>query len=173
LIKAWNDKVIGDNMKRIIFRWTLILSVIATLGLFAAWAVSFSFDANRVQLAFGSVQVALAKGELILCDHFANREVMELVDKERLLEPGVAKDQRLSFPGFDFRRITLTSGQSIWSVSFSLLIPLVLMALSAGFFGWRFRTSKPTASGSQHTPYDLQRQPPNDDQDLDALARAA
>src|SRR6266496_3297900 len=128
-------------MKNIVIKWTAIISVVAALALFTSWVVSFSSDASRAQFAFGRypsfAQMALAKGKLILCDHFANREVIDLVDRSVPIQPSVAKDVRKSFPGFVYRHLTLASGQAIWSLSMSLLIPCLVMALSAGVWVWR------------------------------------
>jgi hypothetical protein len=130
-------------MKNIVFKWIAISSVVATFALFVSWGVSFSSDAGRAQLAFSRepsfLQMALANGKLILCNNFANREVIELVDRSVPIQPALAKDVRRSFPGFTYRHLTLTSGQGIWSLSLSLLIPSLAMTLLAAAGIWRLR----------------------------------
>jgi hypothetical protein len=164
-------------MKRIGFKVGAIASGYMALALFAAWVATLPTDATSAQLVFerpqSRVEMAAGEGRVILCDSFANREVMEAVDQSRLISPGVAKDQGLSFPGFSFRRITLTSGRPTWSVSFSLLIPCVLMAGSAGFLWWRFRTSKRTASVAQAAKDATQTERRRDGSDAPDLDRAA
>jgi hypothetical protein len=119
------------------------------------------------------MEMAAGKGSIIFCDSFANREVMELMDQSRLISPGIAKDRRLSFPGFSYRRITLTSGQPIWSISVSLLIPFLLWALAAGFLWWRSRTSERTAGVDQAAQRTSQTERPRDDSGASTLNRAA
>jgi|SRR6185503_17377478 len=146
-------------------------------ALFLAWAVTLSSGPTSAQLAFGQppsfVEIAAAKGRLIFCDSFANREAMESVDQPRPISPDVVKDRRFSLPGFSFRRITFTRGQPIWSVSFSLLVPCVLMAVSAGFLWRRFRTSCRAASGNHVAPASTQTKRPRDDCDASTVDRAA
>lgn len=68
---------------RILKLAALVFAVVAGL-LVAYWAVSLSNDPKSAQLAFGKdpsyACLALGKGDLILCDHFDNREVIHLLD---------------------------------------------------------------------------------------------
>lgn len=133
-------------MKYSVLKWSLILSVLAAIALFASWVISLPFDENRSQLAFGEdpafAQVALANGKLIVCDHFANHEVLNLMDRSRN-RIDAREEQRVSFLGFCFRRATFArplpnkEPQTIWSVDVTLLLPCLIMLLIAGLLGWR------------------------------------
>ena len=138
-------------MKRIFLKSSAIISVIVAFALIALWAISLSYDPKAAQLAFGRdpsfVCVAVGKGDLILCDHFDNREVIHLVDTRVPMHPFVTKDICSSLPGFSFRHLTLTSGQRIWSLDLSLLIPGFIMIFTTGLFVWGLRVLK----GVEHT----------------------
>jgi hypothetical protein len=124
---------------RILKLAAVALATVAGL-LVACWAVSLPNDPKSAQLAFGKdasyVCLALGKGDLILCDHFDNREVIHLVDTRKPMHPFVANDIRAVLPGFTFRHLTLRSGQRIWSLELSLLIPAMPMVLFSGLFFW-------------------------------------
>jgi hypothetical protein len=132
----------GVMKHRILKSAALVLAAVASL-LVVCWAVSLSNDPKSAQLAFGKdpsyVCLALGKGDLILCDHFDNREAIHLLDTLKPTQRGVAKDIRTALPGFTFRHLTLTSGQRIWSLELSLLIPAMLMVLFSGLFFWMLR----------------------------------
>jgi hypothetical protein len=145
-------------MKYSVLKWSLILSVLAAIALFASWVISLPSDENRAQLAFGKdhafAQVALAKGKLIVCDHFANREVLNHMDRSRNRAIDAKEEQRVSFFGFCFRRATFASplpnkdGQTIWSMDVTLLLPCLIMMLIAGLLGWRSRRLGPVGTAS-------------------------
>ena len=134
---------------RILKLAALVFAAIAGL-LVACWALSLSNDPKSAQLAFGKdpsyACLALGKGDLILCDHFDNREVIHLLDTLKPTRRGVAKDIRTALPGLTFRHLTLASGQRIWSLELSLLIPAMLMTLFSGLFCWMLRMRLGTAS---------------------------
>lgn len=141
-------------MKRVCLKFGALFSAVAALMLLGLWAVSFALDAKTPQFAFrkvpSAVEVAAANGSLILCDSFANREIIGLVDWGRSIKPAVVKDVRWSMPGVTFRRLTFGRDDRIWSLSVSLVIPcMMLIGFSAGFWYWRMRLSKP--SGGQTT----------------------
>jgi hypothetical protein len=113
------------------------LALATVAGFFVVcWAASLANDPKTAQLAFGKepsyVCLALGKGDLILCDHFDNREVIHLLDSLKPMQRGVSKEIRTALPGFAFRHLTLASGQRIWSLELSLLIPASLMGLCSG-----------------------------------------
>lgn len=123
-------------MKRGILKSGAFAVAALTCLLVACWAVSLPNDPKSAQLAFGNDRspacLALGKGDLILCDHFDNREVIRLLVAHRPFQPGIAEDIGTDLPGFTFRHITLTSGQRIWSLELSLLIPAIFMLLFSG-----------------------------------------
>ncbi len=150
----------GVMKHRILKLTALGFSAVASL-LIACWAVSFPNDPKSAQLAFGKdasyACVALGKGSLILCDHFDNREVIRLMDRHVPMRPGVANDIRAALPGFTFRHVTLESGQRIWSVELSLLIPTMLMVFFSGLFFWMSRVSPRMASKLEPPNESMQR----------------
>ncbi len=146
---------------RILKSAALALALLAGL-LIVGWAASLSNDPKTAQLAFRKtsyVCLALGKGDLILCDHFDNRGVIRLVDTRKLIHPSVAKDIRAALPGFTFWHLTLTSGQRIWSLELSLLIPAIPMALVAALFFWLLRI-RPVTACSPEPPNESMQQPP-------------
>ena len=120
----------------------LALASVAGL-LVVCWAFSLSNDPKSAQLAFGKdpsyACLALGRGHLIVCDHFDNREAIRLLDNLTPTRRGVSKDVGTSLPGFTFRHLTLSSGQRIWSLEISLLIPAMATTLFAGLFLWILR----------------------------------
>ena len=143
----------GAMKSRILKLAALGFVAVASL-LVTCWAVSLSKDDPKsAELAFGKepyyVCLGLGKGNLILCDHFGNREVIHLLDRLKPRERGIAKEIRTSFPGLNFRHLTLTSGQPIWELELSLLISAILMALLAGLFFWMLRIRPVTARNTE------------------------
>jgi len=141
-----SDENIRETMRRRKLKWSALSSLIAAVIFIVLWALSLPSDVKGAQLAFGreaSVQMALANGKLILCDHFANREVIDLVDRSVPIEPAPANDVRRSFAGFSWRRITFTSGGPIWSLDLSLLTASVIMVLFAGLWLWGLEYTAP------------------------------
>lgn len=136
---------------RILKLAALAFAAIAILFV-AFWAGSLPNDPKSAQLAFGKDSsyacLALGKGNLILCDHFDNREVIRLMDRHVPMRPGVANDMRAALPGFTFRHVTLASGQRIWCLELSLLIVAIQMAFLAGLFFWILRSGVVSNPGS-------------------------
>src|SRR5262245_44886992 len=113
-------------------RLAVIFSAVAALMLLALWAISFTLDAKSAQFVFreapSAVEVAAAKGNLILCDSFANREIIGIVEQGIPIEPAVVKDARWSIPGVTYWRMQLSrDDDAIWSLSVSLLLPCLML----------------------------------------------
>ena len=93
----------GAVKNRILKLAALAFVAVASL-LITCWAVSLSKDDPKsAELAFGKepyyVCLALGKGNLILCDHFGNREVIHLLDRLKPRERGIAKEIRVRGSG--------------------------------------------------------------------------
>ena len=137
-------------MKRICLEWGALTSAVAAFALLLYCSVSFFSDAADFQLSFGGVhqiaQMSVARGKLILCDDFANLEVIEAVKRSLPMNPAVASDLGWTIPGFTFRRIKFDDGGGapIWSLNVSLLIPSFMTMMLAGFCYYRFRVAKRT-----------------------------
>src|SRR5262249_33229194 len=121
-----------------ILKSVALIFLAGAILLLVCWGVSLPQDPKSAQLAFGEEPyyacLALGKGRLILCDHFGNREVIYLLDNLAPSRRGITKEIRSALPGFTFRHLTLTSGQRIWTLELSLLIPTILMFLLSSLF---------------------------------------
>ena len=133
-------------MTPIILKWGSILFLLLALAFLACWVSSFSWPTGGPQLAFGGperrVEMLTTKGGLILCDAVANLEVFEVVDRGRLIGPAVAKDGGWRIPGCSYRHIAFGGGSSIWAFQLSLLVPLLITALLAGYCIGRLKVFK-------------------------------
>lgn len=110
---------------------------------FVASAVTYAWDEESAQLAFGEIparlEMAAAHGTLIISNSFANRELFGFVDRKISMEPAVTTDWNWSLPGLNFRRVNFTDDQPVWSLSFSFLLPCIVFAAAARLYLWRFR----------------------------------
>jgi hypothetical protein len=163
--------------KRVGLKFGAVFSAVAALVLLVLWAISYTLDAKTAQFAFreapSTVAVAVANGNLILCDSFANREIIGAVDRAIPIEPAVVKDVRWSMPGVTYRRLSFSQDYPVWSLSVSLVIPcMILLGLSSGLWIWRARLSKPASGQTTSLPSAGTIAPP-ESHDISSLDRAA
>jgi hypothetical protein len=132
------------HMKRAIFEWTgLFASVLAIMGL-VYWGISIISHVADFKLSFfqGSaarIDISTANGTIVLCDHLNNLEIIESTEKSIPYVPAPTKVYHFTLPGFRFYYLTFNGESPIWSVKFSLLIPIALMFALGGFCIWRYR----------------------------------
>jgi hypothetical protein len=121
-------------------RWQAAIALPVPLLLWAAWIVALSAKPNEAQLAFGnslsSIQVAIGHGNLILCDHFANREMMDYFDAGKMPMPKPTKNLRLRIPGVSFRQMSGPAFSPVWSVDVSFLFLALISALPLTIWAW-------------------------------------
>ena len=128
-------------MKRTLLEWTGIFGILLGLTCLVFWGVSFFCQSAHFTLSFALMDLTAAHGNVVLCDHFGNLQVIELLDRSIQFTPAPVSVQRSTLPGFGYRHYDFAAISSIWSVSISLLIPMILLFTIGGLCIWRNRMS--------------------------------
>ena len=128
-------------MKRAIYEWCVIASAALSAASIAYFAVSLVTDSADFELSFGDVpatgmQVRAADGQITVCDHLGNLEIIELVNKSVAITPAVVSSLGWNNSVLGARYITFTSDFSVWSLNTSVLIPALFFA-ALGYFSYR------------------------------------
>ncbi len=132
-------------MKRAIYEWGVISSAALSAVSIAYFAVSLVTDSADFELSFGDVpgtgmQLRAADGQITVCDHLGNLEVIDSVNKSVAIGPAVVSNLGWNNSVLGARYITFTSDFSVWSLNTSALIPALFFA-ALGYFSYRrFRT---------------------------------
>lgn len=101
--------------------WGAVRSL-SFVGVCLAWQFTSIFsDVADVELSFGRAQMNVSAGFVVVCDHLANLEVIELVEKSAPMTPAPVNSYGTSIPGMSCRYIAYAPGnQPIWSLQVSL-----------------------------------------------------
>tara|TARA_R110002096_G_C14448892_1_gene711371 strand:- start:507 stop:941 length:435 start_codon:yes stop_codon:yes gene_type:complete len=130
-------------MKRAYLEWSSLFCILISAVCLILWSVSVLSVSDLPGLSFGKrrafVQTFTQAGDVTLCDHVANLELIESVKAARLLEPVPSGVYGLNIPGFHFDLVRFDNASSVWSIRFSLLVPCVLLSLIGGFCFHRYR----------------------------------
>jgi len=147
-------------VKRIIYEWRLIVAVAMAVAITTLWATSlFStstlFHLHVWPLPEASLHLIVGQGDLWLCNDIDDDPSGEI--RSLALAPPIASDYRrgdrlrgLAVPGLAFQSYWLAPWRnSIWSLKVSLLIPALLLFLTAALF---YRRLKRVRQVAPHVP---------------------
>jgi hypothetical protein len=125
-------------MKRAFFEWCAIATAALTILCIGYWTVSRSTSAADFEtfLPIGhwnSMQILASNGTITINDHRGSKEEIETLTRYATINPPLTSKCRWALPGLLFQSM-LWGGQLDWSLTMSLWIPIVLLALAAAFF---------------------------------------
>jgi hypothetical protein len=126
-------------MKRIFVEWGAIFSFGLAVLSITFWGVTSLSDVAYFEIApLGYFHISATSGELLLCDSFGNREVIQYLDRNGIMVPMPSTRRRFSVPGFHVRYYRFTD-QCIWSVRISLALLAAIFAAAAAIFVRQYR----------------------------------
>jgi hypothetical protein len=131
-------------MKRAVFEWTGLLASVLALACLVYWGISVVCHVADFKLSFfqGSaarLDISAANGTMVACDNVRNLEMIDFYERSIPFDPAPTNVYRLTLPGFKFRYLAFNGNSPVWSVRFSLFIPIALMVAVGGFCLWRYR----------------------------------
>jgi hypothetical protein len=128
------------------FQWGAVGSLSFVGVCLALWLTSIVLDVADFELSFGRSQMRVSDGSVVICDHLANLEVIDLVEKSWPMSPPPQDKYGFSILGMSCRYITFVgSDEPLWSLRASLLIPAGVAMLAAIFSILKARRSPSVA----------------------------
>jgi hypothetical protein len=134
-------------MRRMIYEWGFLFAAGAAICLVGYWAVSLVSDVGgfEVYLPLGSrraMPLGVGVGALTLKANPGSSQAIQWVLEYRaMVTPLPKKTQRVTFPGFQFRRVVWSDGPSDWSVRVSCGYLGLAMGAIAAVCLWRLRAA--------------------------------
>lgn len=130
-------------MKRVCLEWCGIICLTLSALCFVLWSASLITNTENFTFSFGKqravMQMFAAEGNLTLCDHIAN---LEIVENSSTFQPAPSHISGWSIPGIDLNVLSFQNDTAIWSLRLSILIPFILLMVLGAVCLWRYSLLK-------------------------------
>ncbi len=135
-------------MRRVITEWGIATSLILIVALALAWADSRVTKWGLEPLAIGTgVYLKSCPGLICLGNELGEDWKPHASETGRRAWMTTHRYAAWLFPGIEYHNRQYTSGQTVWSLEISLLIPLILLGVIQALC-WRLRPRTIKNSGS-------------------------